>query len=65
MEKVLKLIEEKQESYREFRKGLLHDSLTAKKLGFMREVERIEADRKWAMDIIDLLQEVSTIINKT
>ena len=65
MEKVLKLIGEKKESYRDYRKNLGHDSLTAKKLGFDLEVQRIESDRKWAMDIIDLLEEVAVAVQKS
>jgi len=59
MKKTLELIEEKKEKYREFRRQLGHESTTAKRLGFDTEVQKIQNDRKWAMEIIDLLQEVA------
>lgn len=59
MNKVLELIKEKKEEYREFRRQLRHESITAKKLGFDTEVQKIENDRTWTMEIIDLLEEVA------
>ena len=59
MEKALELIKQKKEQYREFRRQLGHESTTAKRLGFDTEVQKIENDRKWAMEIIDLLEEVA------
>jgi len=59
MKKTLELIKKKKEQYREFRRQLGHESITAKRLGFDTEVQKIENDRKWAMEIIDLLEEVA------
>lgn len=59
MDKALELIKEKKEQYREFRRQLGHESTTAKRLGFDTEVQKIENDRKWVMEIIDLLEEVA------
>ncbi len=59
MDNALELIKQKKEQYREFRRQLGHESTTAKRLGFDTEVQKIENDRKWAMEIIDLLEEVA------
>ena len=59
MDNALELIKDKKEQYREFRRQLGHESTTAKRLGFNTEVQKIEIDRKWAMEIIDLLEEVA------
>ena len=59
MEKALELIKQKKKQYREFRRQLGHESTTAKRLGFDTEVQKIENDIKWAMEIIDLLEEVA------
>lgn len=64
MEKALELIRQKKEQYRDFRNKLGHDSRTAKLLGFDVEVQRIESDRKWAMDIIDLLEEIAKKVHE-
>lgn len=58
MDKALELIKAKKEQYREFRRQLGHESTTAKRLGFDTEVRKIETDRIWVMEIIDLLEEV-------
>ena len=59
MDNALELIKNKKEQYREFRTQLGYESVTAKRLGFDTEVHKIEIDRKWAMEIIDLLEEVA------
>jgi len=65
MDKALELIKQKKEQYREFRRQLGHESTTAKRLGFDTEVQKIENDRKWAMEIIDLLEEVAIKVQAT
>lgn len=65
MDKALELIKKKKEEYREFRRQLGHESTTAKRLGFDTEVQKIENDRKWVMDIIDLLEEVAIKIQSS
>lgn len=59
MEKALELIKQKKEQYREFIRQLGYESTTAKRLGFDTEVQKIENNRKWVMEIIDLLEEVA------
>lgn len=65
MDKALELIKQKKEQYREFRRQLGHESTTAKRLGFDTELQKIENDRKWAMEIIDLLEEVAIKVQAT
>lgn len=56
-----KFIEQKENEYIEFRAKLHHDYSVAQRLGFDLQKDKIESDRKWAMDIIYLLREIKKL----
>lgn len=59
---IKRFIEEKEEEYIEFRAKLYHDYSVAQRLGFDLQKDKIESDRKWAMDIIDLIREAKKLL---
>ena len=64
MDNVSKLIKEKTDSYLDFKKTLGYSSTTARSLGFDAEVKKIENDRRWVNEIIELLGVIDLKLNE-
>lgn len=64
MEEIIEIIENKIELHRIERQRLLHESSIAKRLGFDRQFEVIEQDRKYLMNTMDELSEIKSKILK-
>lgn len=62
MDNTLKFIRTRKDDYEYLKRLYEHDRITAKKLDFNTEVQKIENDTKWSMEIIKLLEEVEKFI---
>ena len=59
MDLTLQLIKKHKETYRNLKRDLRSDTITAKKLGFNAEVDKIEKDNMWIGEILELLEEIA------
>ena len=61
MSELMKLIKQKKESYKSLKVDIRHDMNTAKRLGFETEADKLNKDRGWVAEILELLEELAIV----
>ena len=64
MGELMKLIKEKKESYKSLKVDIRHEMNTAKRLGFETEADKLNKDRGWVTEILELLEELAVVEQK-
>lgn len=59
MSKSLELIKKRKEQYREMKQRIKNDIDVARKLDFQAQVKQSQDNYKWAVEVIDLLEEIA------
>lgn len=62
--KLLNFIVQKKEAYASMRNDFRADVKVANKLGFVTEVAKLERDKNFTIEILDLLEEIAVEIQK-
>lgn len=65
MSELIRLIKQKKESYKSLKVDIRHDMDTAKRLGFETEADKLNKDRLWVDEILELLEELVAKEQKT